>query len=82
MRQGLLLRRSPEENSTHDSPFPTFLCHNTHMTKLLPILCLTFAVLLFAATEGLALPACPDDQDERYVLRIMQDEGSPYQINI
>ena len=36
------------------------------MTKLLPILCLTFAVLLFTASEGIALPACPDDQDERY----------------
>ena len=36
------------------------------MTKLLPILCLTFAVLLFTATEGLALPACPEDRDERY----------------
>ena len=36
------------------------------MTKLLPILCLTFAVLLFMTTEGLALPPCPDDPDERY----------------
>ena len=36
------------------------------MTKLPPILCLTFAVLLFTATEGLALPACPEDRDERY----------------
>ena len=36
------------------------------MTKLLPILSLTFAVLLFTATEGLALPACPEDQSERY----------------
>ena len=36
------------------------------MRRLLPILCLTFAVLLFAATEGHALPLCPEDQSKRY----------------
>jgi hypothetical protein len=35
------------------------------MRRAAPIL-LTFAVLLFTATEGFALPACPEDQDERY----------------
>jgi hypothetical protein len=35
------------------------------MRRAAPIL-LTFAVLLFTATEGLALPPCPEDQSERY----------------
>ena len=36
------------------------------MIKLPPILCLTFSVLLLTATEGIALPACPEYQDEHY----------------
>ena len=36
------------------------------MRKLTAILCLTLAVLLVTATEGLALPPCPEDQGERY----------------
>jgi len=36
------------------------------MRTLTTFLCLTFAVLLFSAGEGFALPPCPEDQDQRF----------------
>jgi hypothetical protein len=36
------------------------------MRNLTAFLCLTFAVLLFSAGEGFALPPCPEDQDQRF----------------
>ncbi|MDP6023225.1 MAG: hypothetical protein QGG19_18310, partial [Alphaproteobacteria bacterium] len=35
------------------------------MRRATPIL-LTFALLLFTATESFALPPCPEDQSQRY----------------
>ena len=36
------------------------------MRTLTAFLCLTFAVLLFSAGEGFALPPCPEDQNQRF----------------
>ena len=36
------------------------------MRKLAALLCFTFAVLLFSAGEGFALPPCPEDQNQRF----------------
>jgi len=36
------------------------------MRTLMAFLCLTFAVLLFSAGEGFALPPCPEEQWQRW----------------
>jgi len=36
------------------------------MRTLTAILCLTFAVLLFSAGEGFALPPCPEDSNQHF----------------
>jgi hypothetical protein len=36
------------------------------MKKLAALLCLIFAVLLFSAGEGFALPPCPEEQWQRW----------------
>ena len=36
------------------------------MRQLAVLLCLTFAVLLFGAGEGFALPPCPEEQWQRW----------------
>ena len=36
------------------------------MRTLTAFLCLTFAVLLFSAGEGFALPPCPEDQNQGF----------------
>ena len=45
--------------------FPIY-CQTFPMRTLTTFLCLTFAVLLFSAGEGFALPPCPEDQDQRF----------------
>ena len=49
-----------------DSPIPPFPAKLLPMRTLPTILCLTFAVLLFGAGEGFALPPCPEEQWQRW----------------
>ena len=47
-----------------DSPFPPFPVRLFPMRTLTAFLCLTFAVLLFSAGEGFALPPCPGSYNQ------------------
>ncbi len=49
-----------------DSSTTTFPVRLSRMRNLTTFLCLTFAVLLFGAGEGFALPPCPEDPNQRF----------------
>ena len=58
-----------DENDRQENTSPT--CHSPRrgsrrMRNLTAFLCLTFAVLLFSAGEGFALPPCPEDPNQRF----------------
>ena len=54
-------RKSPP-----DSPIFPIRVRLSPMRNLTAFLCLTFAVLLFSAGEGFALPPCPEDPNQRF----------------
>ena len=64
--QGVLNSPSLALSPHPDSPFLPIPVKLFPMRTLTAFLCLTFAVLLFSAGKGFALPPCPEDQNQRF----------------